>query len=605
MSEQPQPPDIDVDLSYPEGLKVTADAPYRLLLVADFAGSDEAGLSGSLADGMVEANAEKFDAVMAAAAPTLEFSIVDPVGGKQNVPLRLVFKSLADFGPQAVAKSIPPAARLFELREKIVARLQGNLDADGLSAQAAALCESDAGLSWAIDMLRQPTKPARNDAADSVLDQLDLGDDSASGAADGGGKQSDIGAAVSAAAGAGGSIPPEEASKLRRLLGETDRRLSAWLTAVVTTPQYRALERSWRSLHWLIRRMEFRKGLRLNVLHARLGDLAERFVEHVIDPVFDEGYPAPQVAAFDYQFGSTARDYELLDEIAQHAASIPAVALAGVGAGFFGVKHAWQIPTLPPVISLFDQWQFAKWKTLRSQPYARNLGVVFGRLLLRPPFGRDDERQFEFIYREPAVGERDFIWATGAVAGACTIAQSVAASGWPCAMAGRYGGRIDGLPQASGGKNGDKTFGPTDTETPQSRIEEMGMVGINAITNSPDAPDAIFWNGLSAARLTGGDANAMLEISLPYQLFAGRISSLLFDLKPTLVRRSSEEVISIATSHIANWLGVDGDNVAEHVVVQTQPTEDKPDVLMMAATITPPESILPAGIPVVMGYRLE
>jgi hypothetical protein len=38
--------------------------------------------------------------------------------------------------------------------------------------------------------------------------------------------------------------------------------------------------------------------------------------------------------------------------------------------------------------------------------------------------------------------------------------------------------------------------------------------------------------------------------------------------------------------------------------VQTRAAEDNPSQTELAVTVTPPQSVLPGGIPVVMGYRL-
>jgi predicted component of type VI protein secretion system len=351
--------------------------------------------------------------------------------------------------------------------------------------------------------------------------------------------------------------------------------------------------------------MEFRKGLRLLVLHAAPGELLETFRTRLIDPVFDEGADAPDLIVVDTQFGNTAPDLEALDELAQHGASLPAVVLAGVGASFFGIKHAWQMATLPPIVSMFDQWQFAKWKALRDQPYARSLGVLFGRCLLRTPYERGDAGDLEFSYREEAITDKDFLWGTGALAGAVTVARSVADTGWPTAMAGYVHGRIEGFKTARGGKKGDKKFGPTDTDLPQPKIEELAVAGVNAAVGIRDHDDALVWNGLTAARPQRMDPDALLEVSLPYQLFATRMSMLLFELKPHLSGMSPEKMKGFVATHVHDWLQLEGKVEAEKMSVQTRPSEQEPGAIELAVTVTPPQSVLPGAIPVVLGYRVK
>ena len=87
------------------------------------------------------------------------------------------------------------------------------------------------------------------------------------------------------------------------------------------------------------------------MLHAPAAQITDRFRARLIDPVFDEGADAPDLILVDYQFGNGATDLEIIDEFAQHGASLPAVVLAGISPAFFGVKQAWQVQTLPAAIA--------------------------------------------------------------------------------------------------------------------------------------------------------------------------------------------------------------------------------------------------------------
>ena len=609
MSDEPHNPELDADAPSPKGLAVTTDKPYRMLVVSDLAGSESGSLSGSLANAVVEVKPDSFDELMRQAAPAVSYTAADPVlSGNVMVEVNITFESVRDFDPQSLAAKIPAASALMAVREKIVERMTGRMDDQQLSAAVASAAGADSALQWLVEAIKWTPSPASAspDVVDDVLSQIDLGDrppeQTETQAPP---PKTPIGSIVSAAAGASGSMPAEQVAALRRALGEIDRRVGAWVSAVLHAPQVQPLEAAWRSLAFLISRIDFRKGVHLAVLHAAKGQLTDRFVAKVIDPVFDEGADAPNVVIVDHAFGNSAKDLEVLDELAQHGASLPAIVIAGVGSDFFGVKHAWQIPTLPAIINIFDQWQFAKWKSLREQPYARSLGVVFGRCLLREPHdlgGKDGD--LEFTYHEQRLGEKDFLWANGSIAAACTIANSIAERGWPTAMSGYAHGRVEGFETAQGGKKGDKKYGPTDTDTPQAKIEEMAAVGINAAVGLRDTDDALFWNGLTAARPQRMDPESLLEVSLPYQLFAGRLADLLFELKPHLAGKSPDAIAGFVKEHVADWISLKPDAPAEQLSVHTRTAEDDPNVTEMAVTVTPPQQILPGAIPVVLGYRL-
>ena len=604
MPDRPDNYELDVDIPTPGGLWVTTEQPYHMLLVSDLTGSEAGSLSGPLEAGVIDVKPDTFDDVMKAASPTVNYTTTDPLtAGGAMVEVNLRFDSLRAFDPATLARQIPGAKSLIDIREKLAGRMRGKLSDGQLSNAVAGAASSHAELAWLVDAIKwTPAAPtAAPDVVDNLLGQIDLGgeDDDASPS-----PKSPIGSIVSAAATGGANMPAEQVSAIRRALAEIDRRVGAWLTTVLHAPQVQSLEAAWRSLAFLISKIDFRKGVRLSVLHAPQASMLERFVSRLIDPVFDEGADAPDVIIVDRAFGNTAKDFEALDELAQHGASLPAVVIAGVSASFFGVKHAWQIPTLPTISNIFDQWQFAKWKSLREKPYARALGVVFGRCLLRQPYGNGQVDELEFTYREERMADKDLVWATGPIAIACAIGQSIAERGWPTAMSGYAHGRVEGFKTALGGKKGDKKFGPTDIQIPQPKIEEMAAVGLNAAVGIRDHDDALIWNGLTAARPDRMHPDAFLEVSLPYQLFAGRLAALLLTLKPHLAGKAPDAVGPYVKQHISDWLGLKGEATPEQISVQTRPAQDNPSVMELAVTVTPPQKVLPGGIPVVLGYRL-
>ncbi|MCK4341234.1 MAG: type VI secretion system contractile sheath large subunit [Phycisphaerae bacterium] len=604
MTDEPIPPDLEVNFPLPSGLKVTTERPYRILLMTDLAGSQDGKLSGPLTDGVVEVDADSFDEIMSTARPSVYFKTTDPLaGGNVMIEVELSFDSLKAFQPKALLAQLPATKALLAIREQIVARMHGKLSVEQLTDAVKQAVAAKPDLAWVADVIKwTPSAEApSDDVVDNLLGQLDLGDETKDETSKPPPK-TPIGAAVAAAATSGGrQLPAEETSALRRTLAQIDRQASTWLGAVLHAAPVQRVEAAWRALAFLVAHIDFRKHIRLSVLHASQAGLTERLTSRVIDPVFDEGADAPDLIVVDAQFSNSAADIEILDELAQHGASLPAVVLAGASPEFLGVKHAWQVPSLPAIVSVFDQWQFAKWKTLRGQRYARALGVVFGRCLLRSPFTSTGGDELEFSYREECLTDKDFVWSSGVIAGACTVAKSMAGIGWPSGIVGRF----DGFATGQGGKKGDKRFGPADTQMPLDKTQELIAGGLNAVVHMQDGTEVIFCNGFSAAKPERAEGYAMLEVSLPYQLFAGRLSSLLLDLKPHLAGMSQDKLVAFVLTHVRDWLTMDGVAPEEQqVAVQARPPEDAPNVLQLAVTVTPPPRIVPGGVPVVVGYRV-
>jgi type VI secretion system protein ImpC len=569
-------------------------------------------LHSSSADEPLLLTPHTFDDVLKRVSPAVGLSIRESAGGKAHQhDLELVFDSIRSFDPPTLVQQIPTARSLAQARRMIVDRLHGRGNGQDLIRSVSSALSEDPGLPEIIECLKRRSlkTPPHRAVAESILSQLDLGDEGEppttgpSGATPG--PSSPVSSLIAAAGGAGTTIPPEEAAALREAIQTIDRRISCLVTAALHAPEVRAIESAWRALHWVVSGIDFRSPIKLSVLHASKAAVVERLASKVIDPVFDGDQDAPNVIALDMSFENNATDVGILDEIAQHAASLPAVVLVGALPGLFGVKFSWQVATLPPLVNLFDQWQFAKWRTLRAQPYAQSLGVVFGQCLLRQPHAPSEVGGIEFKYQEPVSLESDLPWCSGALAAAGLIARSVTQTGWPCAIAGRANGRVERLPRVERPGKAGQWIGPTDVALPEPRIEELGMAGLNALACVADREEAIFWNGLTVAKPRKANSQSILEVSLPYQLFAGRLSSLLWALKPTLAGKPASELPEFVRTHVTDWIQGPADLAPEAVKVAVTPDPQRPGNHQLSVTVTPPASILPGGIPITLGIKIE
>lgn len=600
MTDEPLPPDLEVTDNWSAtGLKVTTEMPYRLLLVSDFAGSPDARVSGALTEGVTAVNANSFDELLAEARPSVRLKTTDPTRpGNVMVEIDLAVGSMRDLDPVALASQAAPVKTLFAIREKLLAGVKGTMSVAQVRDAVAAASAGDPELGWLAQAVTGAAAPPAPAAAD-VLSQLDLGDGDAAPP-----PKSPLGNIIASAAAQGAGGP--DVAKIRAALTELDKRLNLWINKIAHAPAVQALESAWRGLQFLITHMEFRKGLRLSVLHAPRAQLIERFTKQLIDPIFDDGAEAPDVILIDHAFSNSATDVAIVDELAQHAASLPAVISVGLSPAFLGVKQMRQIMTLPTILSLLDQWQFAKWKTMRNQGYARHLGVVLGRGLLRTAEPRQGGTELDFAFVEDCASENDMVWAGGAIAMGCTIAQSVANTGWPLAMSGHMHGQVEGFKQITDvGPKKDREYGPADLELPQSRIDELTVSGINVLMCSRGSPTAVLSGGLSVGRPSSPTDGGVLEISLPYQLFAARVSSLLLALQTTVSKMGSEQGVDYIRKHVCDWLGYTPDVPADQLNVQIRPSDADPSIRQLAVSLVPPPTILPGGIPLVLGYALR
>jgi type VI secretion system protein ImpB len=90
------------------------ELPLRMLFVGDFMGQDERPVEDRVP---VRIDRVTFEKVLTAHAPSLDLTVTSAEA--RTVRARLVFRSLADFGPDAIAEQIPETRRLLAVRDAL------------------------------------------------------------------------------------------------------------------------------------------------------------------------------------------------------------------------------------------------------------------------------------------------------------------------------------------------------------------------------------------------------------------------------------------------------------------------------------------------------
>jgi type VI secretion system protein ImpB len=103
-----------------------AELPLKILMVGDYTGrSDDTPLEDRKP---INVDKENFSEVMAKQDLKLNVQVPDRLSGEKDSSLNveLKFKSLADFGPEGLARQVPELQKLVELRQALNA-LKGPL----------------------------------------------------------------------------------------------------------------------------------------------------------------------------------------------------------------------------------------------------------------------------------------------------------------------------------------------------------------------------------------------------------------------------------------------------------------------------------------------
>ncbi len=184
-----------------------------------------------------------------------------------------------------------------------------------------------------------------------------------------------------------GDEPASAVDRLMRMTGEAPASFRDAVAAEVARaeravagdPEVAVLERAWRSLAWLARRLDLRGGVRLAaVTDASLDAL-----------LAGDALPAAAARAslvvVDAGLGPSARDVERAGRLAAIGTQAGAPVVASAAPALVGAdgRHG----AVPPQRRSADA-TFAGWERLRQQPEARALALAFPEIRLAP--GRDD-----------------------------------------------------------------------------------------------------------------------------------------------------------------------------------------------------------------------
>jgi type VI secretion system protein ImpC len=431
---------VDVRTGAPFTAAPADDAPFCLAVLGDFGGREGTGRPAAVS-GPLLVDRDDLDAVLARVAPEVALDL----GG----PQRLRFTALDDFHPDRIHDRLPLLATLGETRRRL---------ADpGTFADAAAALQAPPPP--AADGGRRSATVERL-ATGSLLDDILAAAPEPTPAAAAGGP----GSGASAAGELAGflrdvvrpHLVPRPDPRQQELLASVDAAAAALLRLVLHHPAVRALERRWRGVELLVRRLETGPSLRVALFDVTRAELAAGLGREPRDGALARRLAAgaaalPQSAGWTalvglYDLGGEPADVALLDGLAQLGEAC--------GAPWLGAAPRALLPALDADET--DDADEAKdadeatnltmaagagataqlWTAVRRAPYARWLGLAHPAVLLRLPYGADGEPVDALDFEElepgldaPAARAR-LLWGDAALVPALVLGAAFAADGW-------------------------------------------------------------------------------------------------------------------------------------------------------------------------------
>ena len=347
--------------------------------------------------------------------------------------------------------------------------------------------------------------------------------------------------------------PGNETAKVSKaglddMIAEIDRKLSLQVDEVLHNSEFQKLESTWRSLQFLVDRVDFRENVKIEVLNVTKEELMEDFEdapEVVKSGLYQTVYSAeygqfggkPYACLIgNYEFGAGPQDIRLLQHTAAVAAMSHTPFLAATAPEFFGVDDFNTLPNLKDIKSILEGPQYLKWQAFRETEDARYVGLTLPRFLLRLPYGPDTAPVKSFNYQENVAASHDhYSWGNAAFAFASRVADSFAQFRWCANIIGpQGGGAVEDLPlhqyEAMGAM---QTKIPTEVLISERREFELAEEGFIALTMRKGSDNAAFFsaNSVQKPKYFGSTAagkeeelNYKLGLQLPYMFIVSRLA---------------------------------------------------------------------------------
>lgn len=260
------------------------------------------------------------------------------------------------------------------------------------------------------------------------------------------------------------AVDPEQAE----LVARVDLAISDRMRAILHHSDFKELESAWRTLQFLVDRVEPDETLRLHVvdvskdeLFADLGEADDVGTSGAYRLLVDQSPDPPHALLIgNYRFDASRQDIRLLHQLARVARATGAPFLAAAGPHFAGCESIAETPDP-------DDWHWRAGEEvallregLSGSSEAAYVGLALPRFLLRLPYGKDTVPVASFAFEEyhaPA-GHEQYLWGNSAAICACLVATAYRKCGW--ALSSGLDSEMTGIPMHEFVWSGEKQITP-------------------------------------------------------------------------------------------------------------------------------------------------
>jgi type VI secretion system protein ImpC len=342
------------------------------------------------------------------------------------------------------------------------------------------------------------------------------------------------------------AVSKDAEAMINARIAQIDHLISIQLNEILHHPAFQKLEATWRGVKFLVSNSETSEMLKIKLFNVSKRELlrdlqrAPEFDQSALfKKVYEEEFGIFGGAPFgaligDYEFSRHPEDVELLERVAQVAASAHAPFLTAASHEMFNLDSFTNLDAPRDLAKVFDTTEYAKWKGFRQSEDSRYVGLCVPRILMRLPYGKMHRQIEAFNYEEHVDGtdHSKYLWGNAAYALGARLTNSFARHGWCAAIRGvEGGGLVEGLPvHTFYTDEGDVAMKcPTEVPITDRREKELADQGFIPLVHCKNTDYAAFFSVQSAQKpklydKAAANANARLSTQLPYILAVSRFA---------------------------------------------------------------------------------
>lgn len=329
---------------------------------------------------------------------------------------------------------------------------------------------------------------------------------------------------------------------LTRDIAAIDPLLGDQIDAIIHTPDFKALEASWRGVDLLLSETGNDDKVRVKLFNATWAELSRDFDRAIefdqstlFAKVYSEEYGMPGGVPYglllcDHAVRHRAPggqdDVGTLTGLAQVAAAAFSPCILGAAPELFGVTTFADLSYAQRLDAGFQLGEYHRWRRLRDLEDSRFLGIAMPRVLLRDRYRDSASRQDGFRYSEGGTGVDSWLWGNAAFAFGVIAIRAFRDWGWFADMCGTrgpegdLGGVVDHLP-ATNFSTGEAIAYRRPLEVELTDKKQKILEGLGFIALTPRNFDrSVVFLGAQSLYAAPNDGDLPMQVN-------GRLSSML------------------------------------------------------------------------------